>query len=95
MSFSVFVDENSHYQDKSESYKNGDYETFEEALGVCKEIVDQYLKAAYKDGMNAADLYKSYITFGDDPYIVPKPDGESYSSWEYAKMRCAEICGTN
>ena len=46
MTFTVFVDENSHYEDKSERYKNGDYETFEEALGdfgrICRALERDY-----------------------------------------------------
>ena len=88
-----FVDDNFHYQDESERYKKGNYETFDEAVEVCKEIVDRCLAATYKEGMNAAELYDSYVSFGDDPFVVPEPEGVKYSSWEYAKKRCSEICG--
>ena len=95
MSFTVFVDDNSHHQDESERYKEGDYESYSEAIAVCKGIVDQYLIGAHKEGMTASELYESYTSFGDDPFVVPKPARAVYSSWIYAKERCVEICVAN
>ncbi len=95
MSFTVFVDDNFHYQDESERYKLGEYETFERAVEACKELVDRYLTSAHKPGMGAEELYQSYVSFGEDPFIIPVPEGMSYSSWEYAKERCSGICGTS
>lgn len=92
MSFTVFVDDNFHYQDESERYKVGEYETFEAAVVVCKEIVDEYLAVTYKKGVSAAELYENYVAFGEDPFVVPRPEGAEYSSWEYAKKRCSEMC---
>ncbi|NIP56070.1 MAG: hypothetical protein GWO26_29610, partial [Phycisphaerae bacterium] len=53
MTFKVFVDDNFHYQDKSERYELGEFETFEAAVNTCKSIVDQYLTSAFKPGMSA------------------------------------------
>ena len=50
MRFTVFVDENSHYHDESERYKKGDYPTAEAAVAACRQIVDDYLSAAYMGG---------------------------------------------
>jgi hypothetical protein len=92
MSFKVFVDDNYHYQDESERYEQGEYESYEAAVAACKLIVDQYLAGAFKEGMNAAELYKSYVSFGEDPFVVPNPEGVLFSAWDYAKQRCLEIC---
>ena len=93
MSFKVFVDDNYHYQDESERYEQGDYESFEAAVAVCKTIVDQYLTTTFKEGMSGAELYKSYVAFGEDPFVVSQPEGAEFSAWVYAKQRCSEICG--
>ncbi len=90
--FEVFVDDNFHYQDESERYKHGEYETYEEAVRVCKEIVDRELLHQHKKGTTASDLYLSYTSFGEDPFIRPSPEGQRFSDWEYAKQRCEEIC---
>ena len=92
MKFTIFVDENSHYSDESERYKKGDYPTAEAAVAACKQIVDDYLSAAYREGMPASELYRSYISFGEDPFVVSESGKTRYSSWDYAKKRCSEIC---
>ena len=43
ISFEVLVDDNFHYQDEAERYKYGEYETYELAVKVCKDIVDEEL----------------------------------------------------
>ena len=91
--WTVFVDDNYHYQDESERYKKGDYKSYGEAIAASKEIVDDFLTTAYKKGMTASELYESYTRFGDDPYVISEREFPRYSSWEYAKERSAEICG--
>ena len=90
--FKVFVDDNFHYHDESERYEHGAFETYEEAVTVCKAIVDGNLKNMCGDGESAAGLYDQYTSFGDDPFIKPVPTGRKFSAWEYAKHRCEEIC---
>ena len=90
--FEVFVDDNFHYQDESERYKQGEYETYEEAVKRCKEIVDGELLHLYEKGASATDLYFSYTSFGEDPFIMPSPEDQRFSAWEYARQRCEEIC---
>ena len=46
----------------------------------------------YTEPNIAADLYYSYTSFGEDPFIRPSPRGERFSAWEYARQRCDEIC---
>ena len=89
--YTVFVDDNFHYRDEDQRYELGTFPTLGEAVGAAKQIVDDYLKSTYEPGMTAASLYNSYVSFGDDPFIVPS--GEiSFSAWDYAKQRCEEIC---
>ena len=90
--FEVFVDDNFHYQDESERYKHGEYETWEAAVAACKRIVDGDLLHFHKPGESAAELYYSYTSFGEDPFIRPQPPGERFSAWDYARQRCDEIC---
>ena len=90
--FVVFVDDNFHYQDESERYELGDFETYEEAVTACKAIVDSDLKNMHGEGESAASLYGQYTSFGDDPFVRPVPTGKKFSAWEYAKQRCKEMC---
>jgi hypothetical protein len=94
--YQVLVDDNYHYMDPDERYTYGIYETPEEALAVCRQIVDQCLREGYEPGMSADALYSHYTSFGDDPFIVvPGGGGEDvkFSAWDYAKERCRVICG--
>jgi len=88
MKYEVFVDDNFHYMDEDERYKLGEFDTEEEAVAACKEIVDKFLLFNYKPGMTAEELYSHYTDFGEDPFVRPG----SFSAWTYAKERCPEIC---
>lgn len=93
MAFKVVVADNFHYMDESESYEHGEYPSLELAVEAAKQIVDQYLASAYKPGTNATELYRDYVNFGEDPYIVaPAQQRASFSAWEYARERCDVIC---
>ena len=91
MIYKVMVDDNYDYMDLEKRYTQGEYETFEAAIDACKKIVDQWLASSYKPGMSAEELCSAYKNFGLDPWISG-PENKSFSAWEYAEKRCAEIC---
>ncbi|CAN5462781.1 hypothetical protein BH10PSE17_BH10PSE17_27510 [soil metagenome] len=92
MSFTVLVDDNFHYMDEDERTTAGVFETAEQALACAQGIVDRWLLDAHKPGMKPVDLFASYKSFGEDPFIVPSEGGGRFSAWEYAERRCEEIC---
>lgn len=95
MSFKVVVADNFHYMDESEHYEHETFPTLELAVEASKLIVDEYLASAYKPGMSASELYDSYVSFGEDPFIVsPDVKGVLFSAWTYARERCDVICHT-
>jgi hypothetical protein len=89
--YTVYVDDNAHYKDEEYRSKRGSFSSIDEAINECKRIVDAYLKDANKPGMSAAELYRSYVNFGEDSFIVPA-NANVFSAWNYAKERCAVIC---
>ena len=91
MPYTVYVDDNFHYQDEDERYKLGDFETLEAAVTACKGIVDDFLKANYKPGMSAVELHRHYTGFGEDPFITGATGPSPFSAWEYARERCEAI----
>jgi hypothetical protein len=96
--FVVIVADNFHYMDEDEKYEHARFETLDAAIGASKVIVDKYLLAHHQPGMTAEQLFSSYASFGEDPYIrdlepAPQPRGVLFSAWTYAKERCAELCG--
>jgi len=54
--YTVFVDDNFHYMDESERYRQGVYETVEEAVAACKGIVDEFLQSANEPGTTSDSL---------------------------------------
>ena len=94
MPYLLFIDDNFHYMDESERYLSGTFDTIEAALEKARHIVDEFLESAYEPGMSAAQLYHSYVDFGEDPFIrceggVPQA---KFSAWDYARERCDAIC---
>ena len=90
--FTVIVGDNFHYMDKSEHYKYGEYETCREAYAACMKIIDDSLPATNNNGLSADELYRGYVRFGEDPFIVSVPASRmAFSGWDYAKARCNEI----
>ena len=90
MSYRVVVADNFHYME--EGVLHGTFATLELAIGAARRIVDEYLASAHVPGMSAEDLYRSYTTFGDDPYVVANDGSPApFSAWEYARGRCHEI----
>ena len=64
---------------------NGEFDNPDEAIAVCKQIVDECLEHMLKPGMTAEALFDLYATFGEDPFVVP---AHAFSAWDYAKERC-------
>lgn len=90
--FTVYVDDNFRYMDEEARRKYGEYESFEEAVSVCKGIVGICLIDLYQEGMTGDELYSQYVHFGDDPWIASAdPLKYQFSAWDYAKERSAEI----
>jgi hypothetical protein len=98
MSFRVLVDDHFRSIVQGRRYAAGEYATRAEALAVCRETVDRFLRHEYVEGMAASALYFRYIMFGEDPFIVEPPDSaeplDCFSAWDYARMRCVEMCAT-
>jgi hypothetical protein len=91
--YKIMVDDNFHYGEESERTEYGTVSTVEEALAVCRRIVDESLLAEYREGASAERLYDRYTSFGDDPFVValdgaPKVE---FSAWTYARERAAGL----
>jgi hypothetical protein len=91
--YRVMVDDNFHYMDKDERAEAGTFVTADEAVAVCRGIVDDSLSHLLAPGMTANTLLAQYRLFGDDPFIVATGDSQpaKFSAWDYAEARAAEI----
>src|SRR5689334_7390015 len=83
----VLMNENARYMDESERSDHGVFATAEEAVAACKAMVDDELNTMRTPGMSVEELYRLYIGFGPDPFVVPlnpkDPDVE-FSAWSCA-----------
>ena len=69
------------------------YATLEDALARYRLDVDRHLRANYRPGMAADDLYDEYTDFGPDPWIRgPGLPQVAFSACTYARARVVEIC---
>ena len=89
--YQVFVDDNFHIGDEKERYKIGEYDTREEAVSKCKEIVERYFQKIKKGQHSYIELWEGYMVFGEDPFIFNDDPGCQFSAWDYAKERCHEF----
>ena len=89
----VLVDENYHYQDVDERYELGAFATCEQAMGACRRIVDEFLHTTYRPGMTGEELWRAYVGFGEDPFVVSADPACRFSAWTYARERCRELAG--
>jgi len=85
--FRVLADDNFHFMDEDERTCLGEFSTYEEALAVAQRAVEAFFEG--KGEKQADEIYDDYISFGDDPFIVPfggaeRPD-TPFSAWDYAK----------
>jgi hypothetical protein len=90
--YTVMVDDNFHYQDKEHRYEHGSFDTLEAAISACRAIVESSLAEQYRNGITADELFSRYTGFGEDPYVVGG-EGVPFSAWNYARERCAALCG--
>ena len=89
--YTVYVDDNYHYMDEDERYTLGVFDTEEEAVRAAKNVIDKFLPDTCTPGTTAESLYESYVGFGEDPWIP----GSTFSAWDYAREKCAQICSGN
>ena len=77
--------------DQNEIWKAGEFESYEMALIECKGMVDEFLNENLPICKTADELFDEYVSFGDDPYIIPDDNENRFSTWTYAKSKCFEL----
>lgn len=86
----VRILDNFHFMDQSEEYNSGTFDTYEEAVEKCKQIVDDFLESAYEPGQNANWLYLTYTSYGETPLVWGENLG-TFDANQYARKRCRQI----
>jgi hypothetical protein len=94
MTVRVLVDDNFHFMDDDERYELGAFDTVEQALSKCREMVDADLAEMAEPSLSPQVLYNLYTSFGRDPFVVcdgADDKAAAWSAWEYAKSRCNDM----
>ena len=91
--FQVFVIDIWHVPDDDATTPGLKFFTYDDALHWCRTRVDAYLESELKPGMTAQALWDRYTNFGEDYFMQPDREAQTFSGWDYARLRCAEICG--
>ena len=89
----VYWDDNFHYMDPNSRVFSSRHSTAEAAIAAAKQIVDEYLESAWEPGITADALYRSFVAFGEDSFVVA-PEGSPpvpFSSWDYARARSVQM----
>lgn len=88
--YTVFVDDNFHYMDESERYKLGEFSDCPSAVAACKQMVDKFLATCDLNNTDA-EIYRQYVSFGEDPWIRSDDPECKFSAWNYARERAKEL----
>lgn len=88
--YKVVVAEHSHYRDESAQSAGEFYKDRMEAEEACREIVRNSLPGTI-EGLSLRereDRFKSYMMFGEDPFIVTDDPICRFSASSYARSLC-------
>ena len=80
--FKVYIDDHFHYQNEDERYFHGEFESLEEAISACKNIVDNSLTSLLEN-CPISELKEKYYMFGEDPFI----EGGHFSTSRYVEEK--------
>jgi guanosine-3',5'-bis(diphosphate) 3'-pyrophosphohydrolase len=94
MKYHLRIYDNFHYQDESEAYNSGDFDTYEEAVQEAKAIVIKSLEHNWSRGMNPEVLIAQHCLYGDDPIILPAvyPEVHPFKGIEFVSEIAPAIC---
>lgn len=86
--YQVQVDDNFHFMREDDRWVLGNFATYEEALAAAKNLVERSMESISRD-KTADEIYDSYVSIGDDPFIIPfggaLAPADRFSAWDYAK----------
>jgi hypothetical protein len=87
-SYKVLINDNAHYMDESERADHGVFANADEAVAVCKKIVDDDLNAMWKPGTTAKELYRLPATALPPQSLARDRDREKYHPNRWLRANC-------
>ena len=90
--FKVYIDDNFHYMDVGERITAGSYDSLEEALEKCRQIVITSLDDLYEQGITPEKLSAQWSMFGEDPFVTGSGGSVPFSARAFVTVDlCKEI----
>ncbi len=89
--FTVYIDDVFNLYDTDCRRKHGEYQTYEEAVGACKKLIDDFIEDHAKNGED--ELHRCHYFWGKDPWVSPEPPGKHFSSSQYFQDEATRIFG--
>lgn len=78
--YQVYTQEEFHLYEPEYNSLEGEYETYEEAVVVCKQIIDDFINCY---GASPKELAIASMHWYECTYISPEPEGEHFSHSDY------------
>lgn len=88
--YTVRILDNFHFMDENAEYNSGSFDTYDEAVSKCKEIINEFLEDVVEPGDTAEGLYNTFVMYGETPHIHGEKLGQ-FSATGYARQRCSEL----
>src|SRR5271155_2086872 len=91
--YRVMIDDNFKYREEEARTEYGTASSADEALDICRALVDMSLLEQYREGQTADELYERYTDFGKDPFVVALEGAPkvNFSAWSYARHRTQDL----
>ena len=91
--YTVYVEDNFSAMARDTRWTLGTYATYDKAVEAAKQFVERSLANAQEPGMKVRQLLDHYADFGDEPLIVPVPEGQlSFRARIHAEDTADDIC---
>lgn len=83
--FIVIVGDNYDYMEEGSEYELGTFRSCDQARQACRALVDRFFENPQSfNGKTVEESWKSYCSFGRDPFIVSSNGDCGFSAWTYA-----------
>lgn len=76
--------------DLSERYGSGTFDSYEDAVTKCKQILDEFLESAVTSNDTSDSLYMTWVMYGENP-LIDGGYGGHFSTKAYVTLRCREL----
>ncbi len=93
--YTVRVADMFHYQDRSEEYELGEFESCGKAIEKCQDLMAEYLPTKTTGQRSVEELMEDWWKSGEEPYIVTNDPNCKFSASDYLREACEKFVREN